>query len=235
MELRKRVKLGKLQHHPGPPRDAATEGRCGSNAMLGMERSGPGEASQLGRPGAHSCPGILPWRRCFSVATGLSLAGLVALTQAWCVNAIHENLLWFSQLTEVEREISFRTECGLYYSYYKQMLQAPSIQEGRQASPLVQDGGGQRVRSSLNDKEVKVRTHDPTHQEEEVEVETHPLDPGVLQHLAGAQTVLGVPNQKSGDEVFGAGGDVSPVLLRERVLPLLDALKQRVLEQTRPG
>lgn len=31
---------------------------------------------------------------------------------------------------EVEREISFRTECGLYYSYYKQMLQAPSIQEG---------------------------------------------------------------------------------------------------------
>lgn len=32
---------------------------------------------------------------------------------------------------EVEREISFRTECGLYYSYFKQLLQAPSIQEGR--------------------------------------------------------------------------------------------------------
>ncbi|KAJ3594242.1 hypothetical protein NHX12_006573, partial [Muraenolepis orangiensis] len=31
---------------------------------------------------------------------------------------------------EVEREISFRTECGLYYSYYKQMLQAPSIGQG---------------------------------------------------------------------------------------------------------
>lgn len=31
---------------------------------------------------------------------------------------------------EMEREISFRTECGLYYSYYKQMLQAPSICEG---------------------------------------------------------------------------------------------------------
>uniref|UniRef100_A0A672I8Z7 Dpy-19 like C-mannosyltransferase 3 n=1 Tax=Salarias fasciatus TaxID=181472 RepID=A0A672I8Z7_SALFA len=38
---------------------------------------------------------------------------------------------------EVEREISFRTECGLYYSYYKQMLQAPSIQQG--LSELIHD------------------------------------------------------------------------------------------------
>uniref|UniRef100_A0AAQ4PKL8 Dpy-19 like C-mannosyltransferase 3 n=1 Tax=Gasterosteus aculeatus aculeatus TaxID=481459 RepID=A0AAQ4PKL8_GASAC len=38
---------------------------------------------------------------------------------------------------EMEREISFRTECGLYYSYYKQMLQAPSIQEG--LSELIHD------------------------------------------------------------------------------------------------
>jgi hypothetical protein len=33
----------------------------------------------------------------------------------------------------VEREISFRTECGLYYSYYKQMLQAPTLTQGNQA------------------------------------------------------------------------------------------------------
>ena len=31
---------------------------------------------------------------------------------------------------EVEREISFRTEQGLYYSYYKQLLAAPSLAEG---------------------------------------------------------------------------------------------------------
>lgn len=37
----------------------------------------------------------------------------------------------FPPFQEVEREISFRTECGLYYSYFKQMLQAPSIQEGK--------------------------------------------------------------------------------------------------------
>ncbi|KAM6977862.1 protein C-mannosyl-transferase DPY19L3 [Aplochiton taeniatus] len=77
------------------------------------------------------------WRRAVGVATGLVLAALVGATQAWCVNSIHENLLWFSQLSEVEREISFRTECGLYYSYYKQMLHAPSIQQG--LSELIYD------------------------------------------------------------------------------------------------
>uniref|UniRef100_A0A8C2GDM8 Dpy-19 like C-mannosyltransferase 3 n=1 Tax=Cyprinus carpio TaxID=7962 RepID=A0A8C2GDM8_CYPCA len=46
------------------------------------------------------------------------------------VSTLHENDLWFSNIKEVEREISFRTECGLYYSYYKQMLKAPSIQQG---------------------------------------------------------------------------------------------------------
>ena len=33
-------------------------------------------------------------------------------------------------LQEVEREISFRTETGLYYSYYKQMVLAPSVTQG---------------------------------------------------------------------------------------------------------
>ena len=33
-------------------------------------------------------------------------------------------------MQEVEREISFRTEQGLYYSYYKQLLEAPSLNAG---------------------------------------------------------------------------------------------------------
>ncbi|XP_059390349.1 probable C-mannosyltransferase DPY19L3 isoform X1 [Carassius carassius] len=74
-------------------------------------------------------PGQNCWRAAI-IATGLLLAGVIGLFHAWCVYSIHENLLWFSQLKEVEREISFRTECGLYYSYYKQMLKAPSIQQG---------------------------------------------------------------------------------------------------------
>ncbi|XP_069757847.1 protein C-mannosyl-transferase DPY19L3 isoform X2 [Narcine bancroftii] len=46
------------------------------------------------------------------------------------IATLHENDLWFSAIQEVEQEISFRTECGLYYSYYKQMLQAPTINQG---------------------------------------------------------------------------------------------------------
>ena len=33
-------------------------------------------------------------------------------------------------LQEVEREISFRTENGLYYSYFKHLVKAPSLWEG---------------------------------------------------------------------------------------------------------
>ncbi|XP_071134170.1 protein C-mannosyl-transferase DPY19L3-like isoform X1 [Mytilus edulis] len=43
---------------------------------------------------------------------------------------IHETQTWFSNIKEVEREISFRTESGLYYSYYKTMVLAPSITDG---------------------------------------------------------------------------------------------------------
>ncbi|XP_019740049.1 probable C-mannosyltransferase DPY19L3 isoform X2 [Hippocampus comes] len=67
----------------------------------------------------------------WSVSVGLGL--LCCMYMA----TLHENDLWFSNIKEVEREISFRTECGLYYSYYKQMLNAPSIKEG--LSELIHD------------------------------------------------------------------------------------------------
>merc|ERR1719150_327185 len=43
---------------------------------------------------------------------------------------LHENDMWFSEIMEVEREISFRTEQGLYYSYFKQLVLAQSLSEG---------------------------------------------------------------------------------------------------------
>ncbi|KAG9474836.1 hypothetical protein GDO78_003350 [Eleutherodactylus coqui] len=48
-------------------------------------------------------------------------------------------------LREVEREISFRTECGLYYSYYKQMLHAPSIAQG--IADLIYDNKTESMRT----------------------------------------------------------------------------------------
>ncbi|XP_069125693.1 protein C-mannosyl-transferase DPY19L3-like [Argopecten irradians] len=66
---------------------------------------------------------------------GSLIIGLVAmfysgLTHAKYMAQIHENWLWFTNIKEVEREISFRTESGLYYSYYKQLVHAPSITQG---------------------------------------------------------------------------------------------------------
>lgn len=70
---------------------------------------------------------------------------------------LHENQLWFSHLTvsgnvvsarfacyimllysilllrmqELERDLSFRSESAIYYSYYKQLVTAPSLYEGK--------------------------------------------------------------------------------------------------------
>ncbi|XP_041353948.1 probable C-mannosyltransferase DPY19L3 [Gigantopelta aegis] len=49
------------------------------------------------------------------------------------MHTIHENQMFFTGIKEVEREISFRTESGLYYSYYKQMVNAKSISSGIQS------------------------------------------------------------------------------------------------------
>uniref|UniRef100_A0A8C3GKH3 Dpy-19 like C-mannosyltransferase 3 n=1 Tax=Cairina moschata TaxID=8855 RepID=A0A8C3GKH3_CAIMO len=79
----------------------------------------------------------------------LTLGGIVAiglgLLTSFYVATLHENDLWFSNIKEVEREISFRTECGLYYSYYKQMIQASTIQQGLHG--LVYDNKTESVRT----------------------------------------------------------------------------------------
>ncbi|XP_075392380.1 protein C-mannosyl-transferase DPY19L3 isoform X1 [Tenrec ecaudatus] len=65
-----------------------------------------------------------------SFSIGGTIALLVGLLTSVYLATLHENDLWFSNIKEVEREISFRTECGLYYSYYKQMLEAPTLKQG---------------------------------------------------------------------------------------------------------
>ncbi|XP_058136090.1 protein C-mannosyl-transferase DPY19L3 isoform X6 [Dasypus novemcinctus] len=65
-----------------------------------------------------------------SFTAGGTIALCIGLLTSVYLATLHENDLWFSNIKEVEREISFRTECGLYYSYYKQMLQAPTLKQG---------------------------------------------------------------------------------------------------------
>ncbi|XP_027231749.2 protein C-mannosyl-transferase DPY19L3 [Penaeus vannamei] len=61
---------------------------------------------------------------------GLIAIFVIATKYPVYLHTLHENQLWFSNIKEVEREISFRTEQGLYYSYYKQILDAPTIAVG---------------------------------------------------------------------------------------------------------
>ncbi|KAG5441869.1 putative C-mannosyltransferase dpy19l1 [Clonorchis sinensis] len=46
------------------------------------------------------------------------------------VNLLHENSLFFSHLSSREREMTFRTESGFYYSYFKQLILSPTLKVG---------------------------------------------------------------------------------------------------------
>lgn len=99
MEVRKRAKANQVENILGILPHGSSEGRCNSSKRTEPARIREG-VSLLGRFSfSGSC--LLrwqPWQHSVSMAAGLFLAGLLAMTQAWCVNAIHENLLWFSQL-----------------------------------------------------------------------------------------------------------------------------------------
>ncbi len=108
MEHRKRVKSSKPEYYFSLSQDTPVKGRHSSDVMWKMERpnatqeGGTRKLSLPGGSGACSHSDILPlWvsRQRVSIVTGLLFAGMLAVSQAWCVNTIHENLLWFSQLT----------------------------------------------------------------------------------------------------------------------------------------
>lgn len=63
-------------------------------------------------------------------AIGYFLGLLLGIIFAYYMYSLHEGQLWFSNIRKIEQEISLRTESGLYYSYYKEILQKKDLIKG---------------------------------------------------------------------------------------------------------
>ena len=60
----------------------------------------------------------------------LAAMAVVVVKYAEYAKTLHENQYWFSKMSNVEREISLRTESGLYYSYFKYLTTKPALNAG---------------------------------------------------------------------------------------------------------
>ncbi|KAF3692385.1 putative C-mannosyltransferase DPY19L1 [Channa argus] len=64
------------------------------------------------------------------LGTTLFLAALAGYLHWYHLFHLFENDRHFSHLSNLEKEMAFRTEMGLYYSYYKTIIEAPSFLDG---------------------------------------------------------------------------------------------------------
>ncbi len=58
---------------------------------------------------------------------GVGCMVLTGFVYSKYIKLLHENNLWFSRLQAVDREISFRTESGFYYSFFKELSTGPNM------------------------------------------------------------------------------------------------------------
>ncbi|XP_040978976.1 probable C-mannosyltransferase DPY19L4 isoform X3 [Aquila chrysaetos chrysaetos] len=94
-----------------------------SDKMASEERNK--ENAKLGRS-----PKYMLIQRFAKLFFGCLAAVTSGMMYAVYLSTYHERKFWFSSRQELEREITFQGDSAIYYSFYKELLKAPSFERG---------------------------------------------------------------------------------------------------------